>query len=118
MKKLWKKVTSTIMGAFLAMGTLSLLPMTVNAAVDVDSLADGTAYLSINNTDWADYEAEYVNAEITGDGQYTVSMTASEPQNLVQFNALEVKKDEAKLGSARVVTIDEIKMNWNAIELQ
>ncbi len=118
MKKLWKKVTSTIMGAFLAMGTLSLLPMTVNAAVDVDSLADGTAYLSINNTDWADYEAEYVNAEITGDGQYTVSMTASEPQNLVQFNALEVKNGEAKLGSASVLTIDEIKINGKAIELQ
>lgn len=118
MNKFWKKAGAVFSAAVLGIAGLGGAKLTASAAVDTDSLSDGTAYLSINNTDWADFEAEYVTAEITGDGQYTVSMTASEPQNLVQFNALEVKNGEAALGSGSILTIDEIKINGKAVELQ
>ena len=79
--------------------------------------ADGTAYLTINNSDWADFEATYTTAEITGDGTYTVSMEAKEAQNLAQFNALQVKNGENVMGNKSIVTVDEIKINGEKIEM-
>ncbi len=116
MRKMWKQTASALLSAALIFGNTA--PMSAFAAVDVDALEDGTAYLSINNVDWSDYEAEYTNALITGDGQYTVSMEAAEPQDLVQFNALQVKNGESVLGNGCILTVDEIKINGEVIELQ
>ena len=116
MKKMWKALGSATLAALLAFSGMS--GMKAQAAVDVDSLADGTAYLSINNADWSDFDAEYTNAEITGDGEYTVSMVASEAQDLAQFNALQVKNGESVLGNGSILTVTEIKLNGEAIELQ
>ncbi len=114
--RMWKKLGATTLAALLILGGQSAL--TAHAAVDVDSLADGTAYLNINNASWSDFDAEYTNVEITGDGQYTVSMVASEAQDLAQFNALQVKNGESVMGNGSILTIDEIKLNGEAIELQ
>ncbi len=116
MRKMWKQTASALLSAALIFGNTA--PLSALAAVDVDALEDGTAYLSINNVDWADYDAEYTNALITGDGQYTVSMEADEPQDLVQFNALQVKNGESVLGNGCILTVDEIKINGEVIELQ
>ena len=113
---IWKKLGATTLAALLVLTGQNAL--TAQAAVDVDSLADGTAYLNINNSDWGEFDAEYTNAEITGDGQYTVSMVAAEAQNLAQFNALQVKNGESVMGNGSIITIDEIKLNGEAIELQ
>lgn len=90
----------------------------VQAAQDASALPDGTAYLNINNADWSDFEAEWTNAEITGDGTYTVGMVAKEGQSLVQFNALEVVNGESVLGTGCVLTVDSIKINGEEVELQ
>ena len=108
----------TILASILA-GTLVLSnAVPVLAAQDSSSLPDGTAYLNINNSEWSEFDAEWVNAEITGDGSYTVSMTAAEPQNLSQFNALEVVNGESVLGTGAVITVDSIELNGEKIELQ
>jgi hypothetical protein len=99
-------------------GTLVLSSMTVFAGQNTDGLADGTAYLNVNNADWSDFEADWTTAEITGDGSYTVSMVASEGQSLVQFNALEVVNGESYLGTGCVLTVDSIKINGEEVELQ
>ena len=88
------------------------------AADNSDAATEAVAHLTINNESWGDYEAEYVDATITGDGTYTVSMNAAEPQDLAQFNALQVPNGEALLGTACVITIDSIKINGEEIELQ
>ncbi|MGN1147876.1 MAG: hypothetical protein ACI4TB_05600 [Lachnospiraceae bacterium] len=112
MKK-FKKLLAVVSACVLS---LSVLP--VQAAQDASGLADGTAYLNINNADWSDFEAEWTNAEITGDGSYTVSMVAAEGQSLAQFNALEVVNGEATLGTGCVLTVDSIKINGEEVELQ
>lgn len=116
MKKFLRKVSAVLFAGVLAISTVP--GGFVKAAQDIDSYADGTAYLSINNTDWADYEATYTTAEITGDGTYTVSMEAAEAQNLAQFNALQVKNGEKVMGNKSIITVDEIKLNGEAITLQ
>lgn len=112
MKK-FKKLLAAVFACTLA---LSALP--VQAAQDTSALADGTAYLNINNADWSDFEAEWTNAEITGDGSYTVGMVAKEGQSLAQFNALEVVNGESVLGTGCVLTVDSIKINGEEVELQ
>ena len=97
---------------------LAFSGMPVSAAQDATGLADGTAYLNINNAAWGEFEAEWTNAEITGDGSYTVSMTATEAQDLAQFNALEVVNGESVLGTGCVLTVDSISINGEAVELQ
>ena len=113
-----KKFKKLLAAVFAGTLVLSALPMTTQAAQDTSGLADGTAYLNINNADWGDFDAEWTNAEITGDGTYTVAMKAAEPQNLAQFNALEVVNGEAVLGTGAVLTVDSIKINGEAVELQ
>jgi hypothetical protein len=98
-------------------GAMMLSSVTVFGGQDASGLADGTAYLNINNSDWGDFDAEWTNAEITGDGSYTVSMTATEGQSLAQFNALEVVNGESALGTACVITVDSIKINGEDVEL-
>lgn len=112
MKK-FKKLLAAVFACTLA---FSALP--VQAGQDTSALADGTAYLNINNADWSDFEAEWTNAEITGDGSYTVGMVAKEGQSLVQFNALEVVNGESVLGTGCVLTVDSIKINGEEVELQ
>ena len=112
MKK-FKKLLAVVSACVLALSTL-----TVQAGQDTSGLADGTAYLNINNSDWGEFEAEWTNAEITGDGSYTVSMVASEGQSLAQFNALEVVNGESVLGTGCVLTVDSIKINGEEVELQ
>jgi hypothetical protein len=97
-------------------GTSAATAETTVQTAEVEGPA--VAHLSINNTDWSDFDAEYVDAEITGDGTYTVSMTASEGQSLVQFNALEVENGELIMGNASVLTVDSIKINGEEVELQ
>lgn len=112
MKK-FKKLLAAVSACALLFSSL-----TVYAAQSTDGLADGTAYLNINNADWGDFDAEWTNVEITGDGSYTVAMKASEPQNLAQFNALEVVNGEAVLGTGCVLTVDSIKINGEEVALQ
>lgn len=110
----FKKVLASILAGTLVLSNA----VPVLAAQDSSSLPDGTAYLNINNSEWSEFDAEWVNAEITGDGSYTVSMTAAEPQNLSQFNALEVVNGESVLGTGAVITVDSIELNGEKIELQ
>lgn len=111
-----KRLKKLLAAVFACSLVLSAMP--VNAGQDTSGLADGTAYLNINNADWGEFEAEWTNAEITGDGSYTVSMSAAEPQSLAQFNALEVVNGEAVLGTGCVLTVDSIKINGEEIEMQ
>lgn len=110
----FKKVLASILAGTLVLSNA----VPVLAAQDASALPDGTAYLNINNSDWQPFDAEWVNAEITGDGSYTVSMTAAEAQNLAQFNALEVVNGEEVLGTGAVITVDSIELNGEEIELQ
>ena len=107
MKK-FKKVLAAVLAGTMVLGALAT---TAFAAQKTDGLADGTAYLNINNGDWKDFDAEWKNAEIKGNGDYTVSMTAKEAQNLAQFNALEVVNGESKFGFNYVITVNSIKVN-------
>lgn len=111
MKKM-RKMLAVLFASALAVSTVP-----VYAAQDTTGLPDGTAYLNINNDAWGEFDAEWTNAEITGDGQYTVSMTASEGQSLAQFNALEVVNGESYLGTSCVLTVDSISINGEEVEL-
>ena len=113
MRKFKKVLASMLAGTLVLSNAVPVL-----AAQDASALPDGTAYLNINNSDWQPFDAEWVNAEITGDGSYTVSMTAAEAQNLAQFNALEVVNGEEVLGTGAVLTVDSIELNGEKIELQ
>ena len=110
----FKKVLASILAGTLVLSNA----VPVLAVQDSSSLPDGTAYLNINNSEWSEFDAEWVNAEITGDGSYTVSMTAAEAQDLSQFNALEVVNGESVLGTGAVITVDSIELNGEKIELQ
>ena len=115
---MFKRLSAAVLAGVLAVG---FVPGLAHAGeqrdAEIAAYADGTAYLSINNSDWADFEATYTTAEITGDGTYTVSMEAKEPQNLAQFNALQVKNGERVMGNKSIVTVDEIKINGEKIEM-
>ena len=115
MKK-FKKMLASVFAFALAFSGLSVMP--VQAGQDTSALEDGTAYLNINKSDWSDFEAEYTNVKITGDGSYTVSMTAAEPVDMGEFNALEVVNGEAYLGTGSVITVDSIKINGEEVTLQ
>lgn len=113
MRKFKKVLASLIAGTLVLSNAVPVL-----AAQDASALPDGTAYLNINNSDWQPFDAEWVNAEITGDGSYTVSMTAAEAVDLGAFNALEVVNGEEVLGTGAVITVDSIELNGEEIELQ
>lgn len=115
MKK-FKKLLAAVFAFTLTLSGLSVLP--AQAGQDASALEDGTAYLNINNSDWSDFDAEWTNVKITGDGSYTVGMKAKEGQKLVQFNALEVVNGESYLGTGCVLTVDSIKINGEEVELQ
>lgn len=103
---------SKIISAFAAAAVaVSAMAMSVFAAQDTSGLADGTAYLNINNDQWGEFDAEWTNAEITGDGTYTVSMTGADNIALAQFNALEILNGETVFGRTYTVTVDSIKIN-------
>lgn len=114
MKK-FKKLLAAMFAFTLTLSGLSVMP--VQAGQDASALEDGTAYLNINNSDWSEFDAEWTNAKITGDGSYTVGMKAAEGQKLVQFNALEVVNGESYLGTGCVLTVDSIKINGEEVEL-
>ena len=103
-----KKILAAIAATAVAVSTMAV---TAFAGQDESALADGTAFLNINKSDWSDFAAEYTNVAVTGDGTYTVSMTASEPVDMGQFNALEIVNGETLYGSTYVVTIDSVKIN-------
>ena len=107
-----KKIMATVFAFALA---FSAIP--VSAGQDASALADGTAYLNINKQDWSDFTAEYKNAEITGDGQYTVSMDCADGVVLGEFNALEVVNGESVLGNASTITIDKVEINGEEVKL-
>lgn len=115
MKK-FKKMLASVFAFTLAFSGLSA--MSVQAGQDASALEEGTAYLNINKSDWSDFEAEYTNVKITGDGSYTVSMTAAEPVDMGEFNALEVVNGEAVMGTGSVITVDSIKINGEEVTLQ
>ncbi|MCR5148607.1 MAG: hypothetical protein K6C35_06520 [Eubacterium sp.] len=116
MKKFLKRLSATFFAGILAVA--SVPGGFAKAAQDASKLTDGTAYLNINNADWSEFEATWTNAEITGDGTYTVSMEATEAQTLAPFNALEVVNGESVMGNQSIITVDEIKLNGEAIEMQ
>ncbi len=116
MKRFKKLLAAVFAGMFAC--SLALSPLSALAAQDASGLEEGTAYLNINNDAWEEFEAEWTNAKITGDGSYTVAMKAAEGQSLAQFNALEVVNGEAYLGTGCVLTVDSIKINGEEVELQ
>lgn len=99
--------------AAIAASAVAVSAMAVNAFAgqDESTLADGTAFLNLNKADWSTFDAEYTNAEITGDGTYTVSMTAAEAVDLGEFNALEIVNGETVFNRTYTVTIDSVKIN-------
>ena len=103
-----KKIVAAIAAAAFAVSTMAVSAF---AAQNTDSLADGTAYLNINLSDWSEFDATWENAEITGDGTYTVSMTGADGINIGQFNALEIKNGETVFNRTYTVTVDSIKIN-------
>ena len=103
-----KKIVAAIAAAAVAVSTMAVSAF---AAQNTDSLADGTAYLNINLSDWSEFDATWENAEITGDGTYTVSMTGADGINIGQFNALEIKNGETVFNRTYTVTVDSIKIN-------
>lgn len=103
-----KRILAAVAATAVAVSTMAVSAF---AAQDTSGLADGTAYLNLNKADWSEYEAEWTNAEITGDGTYTVSVKMAEPTDLGQFNALEILNGETKFGTTYIVTIDSIKLN-------
>lgn len=116
MKRFKKLLAAVFAGMFAC--SLALSPLSALAAQDASGLEEGTAYLNINNDAWEEFEAEWTNAKITGDGSYTVAMKAAEGQSLAQFNALEVVNGEAYLGTGCVLTVDSIKINGEEVGLQ
>lgn len=88
--------------------------------VEGTDLMEGTAtaHLVLNKLDWSEFEAEYVDADITGNGTYTVSMTAKEPIALGQFNALQINNGELIMGNATIVTVTKITIDGTEVELQ
>lgn len=115
MKK-FKKLLVSAFAFALAFSGLSAMP--VQAGQDASALEEGTAYLNINKSDWNDFSAEYENVKITGDGSYTVTMTAAEPVDMGEFNALEVVNGEAVMGTGSVITVDSIRINGEEVALQ
>lgn len=103
-----KKIVAAIAAAAVAVSTMAVSAF---AAQNTDSFADGTAYLNINLSDWSEFDATWENAEITGDGTYTVSMTGADGINIGQFNALEIKNGETVFNRTYTVTVDSIKIN-------
>lgn len=103
-----KKIVAAIAAAAVAVSTMAVSAF---AAQNTDSLADGTAYLNINLSDWSEFDATWENVEITGDGTYTVSMTGADGINIGQFNALEIKNGETVFNRTYTVTVDSIKIN-------
>lgn len=103
-----KKIVAAIAAAAVAVSTMAVSAF---AAQSTDSLADGTAYLNINLSDWSEFDATWENVQITGDGTYTVSMTGADGINIGQFNALEIKNGETVFNRTYTVTVDSIKIN-------
>lgn len=102
-----KKIIASVAAAAIA---VSALAISAFAGQDASGFADGTAYLNINTSDWAEFDANWTNAEVTGDGTYTVSMTDA-AINIGQFNALEILNGEKLFGRTYTVTVDSIKIN-------
>lgn len=103
-----KKIVAAVAAAAVAVSTMAVSAF---AAQNTDSLADGTAYLNINNSEWGDFDATWENAQITGDGEYTVSMTGADSIALAQFNALEVKNGETFFNRTYTITVTSIMIN-------
>ncbi len=103
-----KKIIAAIAATAVAVST-----MAVNAFAGQDpaGLADGTAFLNINDTNWGTPDGEWTNVEITGDGTYTVALTGATAFTMGQFNALDIVNGELVFGREYVVTIDSIKIN-------
>lgn len=103
-----KKIVAAIAAAAVAVSTMAVSAF---AAQNTDSLADGTAYLNINDSEWSDFDATWENVQITGDGDYTVSMTGADGIALAQFNALEVKNGETFFNRTYTITVTSIMIN-------
>ncbi|MDE6133072.1 MAG: hypothetical protein K2G04_06855, partial [Oscillospiraceae bacterium] len=103
-----KRILAAVAATAVAVSTMAV---TAFAGQDTSNFADGTAYLNLNTADWAAFDADWTNVEVTGDGTYTVSMTAASPVDLGQFNALEIMNGETKFGTTYIVTVDSIKVN-------
>ncbi len=103
-----KKIVAAIAAAAVAVSTMAVSAF---AAQNTDSLADGTAYLNINDSEWSDFGATWENVQITGDGDYTVSMTGADGIALAQFNALEVKNGETFFNRTYTITVTSIMIN-------
>ena len=64
-----------------------------------------------SSSDWGEFDATWENVEITGDGEYTVSMKGADGIALAQFNALEIKNGEVLFGRTYTVTVTSIMIN-------
>ena len=75
------------------------------------------AYLNINQSGWGSFDYTEVTADVTGNGTYTVSLTATDTIDLEVFNALEIESGEEVFGHEYIVTIDSIKINGEDVTL-
>ncbi len=107
-----RKILATIAAAAVA----CTMVISASAAQDTAGLADGTAYLNVNNCDWNGPNGTWTNVEITGDGDYVVKGEFDAPYQLGQFNALEVVNGETKFGSTYVITVTSIKVNGEEVK--
>ncbi len=107
-----RKILATIAAAAVA----CTMVISASAAQDTTGLADGTAYLNLNNCDWNGPNGTWTNVEITGDGDYVVKGEFDAPYQLGQFNALEVVNGETKFGSTYVITVTSIKVNGEEVK--
>ena len=55
-----KKIVADIAAAAVAVSTMAVSAF---AAQNTDSLADGTAYLNINDSEWSDFDATWENVQ-------------------------------------------------------
>lgn len=105
-----------ILAGLSAAAVAATMTVSAFATQPTDGLADGTAYLNLSDSSWGEIDAVYQNVEITGDGTYTVSMTAVEPTDLAEFGALEVINGEVVFGRTYVITVDSVKINGEEVK--
>jgi hypothetical protein len=83
-----------------------------------DDYAQGTAYLSVNGKDWVSIPS--TTAEITADGQYTLSASVDEATDLEPFMAIQIAGGEELFADKYpfYITVDSIKLNGEDVALQ
>ncbi len=112
------KLKKVIAAAAATAVAVSAMAVTTFAGRDGSDVSDGTAFLVLNDANWATPDGTYTDAEITGDGTYTVSVKGCTPWDMGPFNALDIKNGETVNGRTYVVTIDSISINGSEVFME